>query len=265
MGQTLLAAVASGLALAGALAVAGITAGRFAVAVPALGVGALGGAAAVLAGRLPALPAFAMITIVAGAGAVAGVAGFVLDRRVRAVDAPAWPPALLADIAVVGLALGLAAVLRPVTAIELPLGPLGGLASTSGAVIACLAGLGLAFGVGALPIGDRRTVLGWAAGVGATAVVVALGSGAIAVRGESLVPAFGIPDVLGIALRAAAVGVLARSRATAAVAAALVLGVGESVLRSELSAGEAALLPAVGVLAWALWRATRGGAVAEPA
>lgn len=257
MGQTLLAAVASGLALAGALAVAGVAAGRFSVGMPSIALGGLGGAVAVLAGRLTSLPTPAAVVVLVAAGAAAGAGGFLLDRRARDVDAPAWPPVLLADVAVLGLALGIAALLRPLAAIELPLGPLGGLASTSGAVIACITGLVLAFVIGALPVGDRRNIVGWAAAVAATAVVVGLGSGSLSVRGEALVPAFGVPDVIGLSLRAAAVGVVARRRATAAVAAALVLGVGESVLRAELSLGEAALFPAVGVLAWGVWRAQR--------
>jgi hypothetical protein len=264
MGQTLLAAVASGLALAGALAVAGIGAGRFVRATPAFGLPALGAAGAVLAGRLGALPTAPALVLVTVTGAVAGVLGFALDRRVRTLDAPVWPPALLPEVAVLALGLGLAAVARPLTAIELPLGPLGGLASTSGAVVACGVGIVLAFGVGALPVGDRRRVLGWAASAAATAVVVAVGSGAVAVRGEALVPAFGIPDVAGLALRAAAVGVLARHRAAYAVAAALVLGVGESILRSQLSTGEAALIPTLAILAWSVWR-SRDEPAAVPA
>lgn len=262
MGQTLLAAVASGLALAGALAVAGVAAGRFSSGLPSLGLGGLGAAVAVLAGRVAGLPAAAGLLALAAAGAVVGATGFLLDRRARDVDAPAWPPALLPEVGVLGLALGLAALLRPVTAIELPLGPLGGLASTSGAVIACVAGLTLAFVIGALPSGDRRNLAGWAAAVAGTAVIVALGSGSLSVRGESLVPAFGIPDIVGLSLRAAAVGVLCRSRATYAVAAAVVLGVGESVLRAQFSTGEAALLPALAILAWGVWQSREQPSVA---
>ena len=254
MGQTLLAAVASGLALAGVLAVAGTAAGRFSVGFPSIAVGGLGTAVAVLAARLTSLPTPAALVVLGAAGAGIGTAGFLLERRVRDVDAPAWPPVLLAEVAVLGLALGVAALLRPLAAIELPLGPLGGLASTSGAVIACISGVGLAFAVGALPSGDRRNLVGWAAGVAATAVVLAVGSGSLSVRGEALVPAFGVPDVIGVALRAAAVGVVGRDRASVAVVAALVLAVGESVLRAQWSMGEAAVLPALGVLGWGLWR-----------
>ena len=253
MGQTLLAAVVSGLALAGAIAVAGMGAGRVSRSVPHIGIGGLGAAVAVLAGRFPSLPGPLTLLAVAAAGAAVGCVACVLDRRAREVDAAVWPPALLPEVAVLGLALAIAGLLRPATAIELPLGPLGGLASTTGAVVACVTGVVLAAGVVVRPV-TRRAMPGWAVAVGGTAVVVTLGAGLVATRGDVMVPAFGIPDVVGLALRAAAVGVFARHGFGPGLAAAGVLGVGESLLRSQLSTGEAALLPALAIIAWGVWR-----------
>ena len=254
MGQTLLAAMASGLALAGALAIAGTGAGRFGRTVPHIGIGGLGGAAAVLAGRLPDLPGPLVLVAVAGAGALLGCIACVVDQRSREVDAPVWPPALLPEVAVLGVALAVAGLLRPSAAIDLPLGPLGGLASTTGSVVACIAGLGIALVASARPM-TRRAMPAWALIVAGTAVVVTLGAGGVAIRGEVLIPAVGIPDIVGLSLRAAAVGVVARRGLWAGLTAALVLGAGEAVLRSQLSTGEAALLPAVAILAWSVWRA----------
>jgi hypothetical protein len=81
-----------------------------------------------------------------------------------------------------------------------------------------------------------------------------LGAGAVAVRGEAVVPALAVPDVAGVALRAAAVGAFARNGLWQGVMAAVVLGMGESLLRSQLSTGEAALLPALLILAWSVWQ-----------
>lgn len=253
MGQTLLAAVTSGLALAGVLAVAGAGAGRVSRPVPHLGIGGLGAAMAVLAARLPLLVSPFRLFVVAVVAAAVGCAGGLLDRRARAVEAPVWPPALLAEVAVLGLALGLAGLLRPASAIDLPLGPLGGLSSMAAAVAACITGIVLAVVVGARPVA-RRELMVWAVAVAGTAVAVTLGAGGVAINGGVFVPAFGVPDVAGIALRAAAVGAVARLGTWRGIAAALALGLVESALRSLLSTGETALLPAILVLGWAVWR-----------
>lgn len=163
---------------------------------------------------------------------------------------------LLPEVGLLGLALFVVGVLRPATAMELPLGPLGGLASTTGAIVACVAGIALAAAVTAGPVA-RRTMPGWALAVAGTAVVVSIGAGFVAVRGDVVVPVLGVPDVVGLALRAAAVGVFARHGVGPVIGAALVLGVGETLLRSQFSTGEAALLPALGILAWSVWSDAR--------
>ncbi|MBW3654098.1 MAG: hypothetical protein KY433_11050, partial [Actinobacteria bacterium] len=110
----------------------------------------------------------------------------------------------------------------------------------------------------------RRPAAGWVLAVTASAVVVAVGGGTVGFAGEPAAIALDVPDVVGLALRAAAVGVVARARAVPAVAAAIVLGVGESLLRSQGSLGEAAVVPALAVLAWGLWATNRTPAV-QPA
>jgi hypothetical protein len=264
MGQTLLAAVTSGLALAGVIAVGGMAAGRFSRGVPHIGIGGLGAAAAVVAARLPNLQGPPKLLVVAVAGALAGGLGFLVDRRAREIDAAVWPPPLLAELAVLGLALGLVGLLRPSSAIELPLGPLGGLTSTWGALAACAVGLVFALLTVAGPIG-RRALAGWALAAAGAAIAVALGAGSVVVRGEVVVPAFGVPDVAGLALRAAAVGVVARRGVWPGIGAALALGIGESLLRTQFSTGEAALVPTVAVLAWSVWSEGRRAPVTAAA
>ena len=256
MGQTLLAAATSGLALAGVLAVGGVAAARFGAPMPHLGVAGLGAGVAVIAGRLTSLPWPVAVAVVVLAGAVAGVLGGLIDRRARAVDAPVWPPALLPDVAVLALGVGVATLARPAAAIELPLGPLGGLASTGAAVAACGVGVAGALLLAALPV-HRRRLPAWLLAGALTAAAMALGAGSVAIRGEALVPAFGIPDVIGVAVRAAAVGVVARWGTVAAIGAALALGVGESLLRTQLSLGDAAIVPALLVIAYGLWTTFR--------
>ena len=252
MAQTLLAALTSGLALAGVLAVGGVAAARFGRGMPHLGVAAVGAGVAVLAGRLTTLPWPLTMLLVTVAGAAAGTAAYLVDRRSREVEAPVWPPVLLPDVAVLALGVAVATLARPSGAIELPLGPLGGLASTSGAVAAGVAGVVSAFVIAALPL-RRRRMLVWSVAVGLTAATMALGAGSVAVRGEALVPAFGVPDIVGLSLRAAAVAVVGRRGAPAAVAAALVLGMGESLLRTQWSVGDAAVAPTLALLAYGLW------------
>ena len=257
MGQTLLAAVASGLALAGVLAVAGTAAARFERGMPHLGLAGVGVGVAVLAGRLANLRAPVALALVVVAAAAAGALAWFVDRRAREVDAPVWPPALLPDAAVLAIGLALAAFLRPPSAIELPLGPLGGLASNTAALVGFAIGIVAAIAVAVTLAGGRRQRLGWILAVGGTALAMAVGAGWVAIRGEMVVPAFGVPDVVGMSLRAAAVGVVGRRGVGAAIAAAVVLGVGESLLRAQLAWNEAAVLPALVVLAYGLWQTYR--------
>ena len=264
MGQTLLAAVTSGLALAGVLTVGGVAAARFATHMPHLGVAGVGAGVAVLAGRLTNLPWPLAMAVVAAAAGAAGIIAGLVDRRARAVDAPVWPPALLPDVAVLALGVAIATLARPAAAIELPLGPLGGLGSTTGAIAAGAVGFAGALLVAGVP-GHRRRMPVWMLAVVLTAVAMALGGGSLALRGEALVPAFGIPDVVGVAVRAVAVGVIARKGTGAAVAAALVLGVGESLLRTQWSFGDAAVVPALLVVAYGLWHTYRKSAAVATA
>lgn len=254
MGQTLLAATASGLALAGVLAVAGAAAARFGRDMPHLGIGAVGAAAAVGVGRLNGWPIAASALVMILAAGLLGVAAWAVDRQVRASVGPVWPPPLLADVVVLGLAIGVAGLLRTATAIELPLGPMGGLATTPAAAVAGV--IGVAFGVAVLlpAVVKRGEALGWALAAIGTAVAIAVGSGGLVLGGQVLMPAFGVPDILGLAIRAAAVGVLARRGVVWAVGAALAFGLFEAALRAWLSSGEAAIVPALLVLAWALSR-----------
>ena len=264
MGQSLLAAVTSGLALAGVLAVGGVAAGRLGTQMPHLGAAAVGAGVAVVAGRLTTLPWPLALALVALVGGAAGGCAGLVDRRARSVDAPVWPPPLLPDVAVLALGVAIATLARPAAAIELPLGPLGGLASSTGAIAAAVVGIGSALLVGAVPAHRRRLPV-WVLAVALTAVTMAVGGGSLALRGEALVPAFGIPDVVGVAVRAVAVGVIARKGMAAAVAAALVLGVGESLLRSQWSLGDTAVVPALLVVAYGLWTTYRTPAAVAPA
>lgn len=260
MDQTLVTAVASGLALAGVLAVAGTAAARFARGMPHLGIAAVGAGVSVLAGRLTALPLALMLLTIGVAAGIAGALAWLVDRRAREVDAPVWPPVLLPDVAVLALGVAAASLLRPSTAIDLPLGPMGGLASNRAALIAFVVGVAAAL-LWSAPRLATRPLVQWVVVAATTAVVVALGAGSVAVRGEAVVPAFGVPDVIGLSLRAAAVGVVARRGVWPAIAAAAALGVGESLLRAQLSTGDAAVLPALAVLAWGLWTTARTPAV----
>lgn len=243
MGQTILAAVGSGLAVAGVLATGGALAARCGERLPHLGVTALGAGAAAVATRLVAVPVPLTVLAVAAAGAVAGSVGWAADRAVRRAGGRELP--LLPEVAVLGVAIAMLTLLRAPTAVELPLGPLGGLASTAAGVVAAVAGA-----AGALVFATR---LGpawvWTAGCALVAVVVAVGGGAVTVLGDRLMPAFGLPDVVGLALRAAAVGVVSRSGIGALLAAAFSLGLGEALLRSFALAGEVAVVPALVLLA----------------
>ena len=93
------------------------------------------------------------------------------------------------------------------------------------------------------------------------------------VTGEPLLPAFGMPDVVGIAVRAAAVGAAAQllggrnpSASTAHTAwligAAVVLGLGESLARALTGATEVLVLPALAILLLAAWRTNDAAAEA---
>lgn len=248
MGDTLRAGIGSGVALTGVLAIAGMAAARYGKALPHLGIGAVGAAVAVAAGRLMALPAPLLLLIVGAAGAGIGAAAWALDDGVRRASAPLWPPLFLPDVAVMGLAMALAALLRPELAVELPLGPLGGFPTAAEAWFGLVLGVGAVAVVGTPAVADRHEAVTWAIVCGTVAVAAVLGSGLLSLRGQSLAPVFGLADVVGLGVRAAAVGVLGRRGAVWSVGTALVLGVGESLLRSAVPQANLALAPLVVVL-----------------
>ena len=256
MGQTLQAGVAPGLALAGLLAVAGIAAGRFGRGVPHLGVGAVGVAVAAAAGRMTSLPTAAMAVVLLVGGAALGVAAAVVDERAARTTRPLWPPALLPDVAVLALALGIGALLRPALTVDLPVGPLGGYPPMTEAVVAVILGLTAAGAVAHPAVRERPVWLTWAIVGATTAVIAVLGSGALALRAQTIAPVFAVVDVVGLGLRAAAVGVVARYGAAWGVATALLLGVGEGLLL-QAPVAHLALLPASLLLAVGLWVAVR--------
>ena len=259
MGQTLQAGVAPGLALAGLLAVTGIAAARCGRVLPHLGIGAVGVAVAAAAGRMTAAPTAVMALVLLVGGALLGVIAAAVDERAGRATQPLWPPALLPDVAVLALALGVGALLRPSLTVDLPVGPLGGFPPMTEAVVALAVGV-VAAGVVAHPaVRERPAWLTWAI-VGAVAAVIAvLGSGALSLRAQAIAPVFAMVDVVALGLRAAAVGVVARYGAVWGVGAALLLGVGEGLLL-QAPVAHVALLPTALLLAAGLWVSARSTA-----
>jgi hypothetical protein len=253
MGQTLQAGVAPGLALAGLLAMAGIAAARFGRGVPHLGVGAVAVAVAAAAGRLTTVPTVVMAVVLIAGGAALGVVAAGVDERVRRPRRVLWPPPLLPDAAVLGLAVGVGAILRPPLTVDLPVGPLGGFPPVTEATIAGVVGLAGAVIISRPGVRDRPDAVTWAIVGAVGAVVAVLGSGALALRAQAIAPVFAVVDVAGLGLRAAAVGVVARYGTWWGIAAALVLGVGEALLINRVPTAHLALLPAVALLGAALW------------
>lgn len=264
MGQTLQGATASGLALAGVLVIAGMAAARLGREFPHLGAGAVGAGAAVVAGRLIASHAVVRLAVVLLVAAAAGAAAWWVDRRIATSKSHWWPPTLLAEVGVVALAIGLASLLRLPTAVELPLGVLGGITGHLAAAIAAVVGLAAALAVGTRVLANTPPVLPWVVCAAGTAVAVAVGSGMLPLAGVPALPAFGIPDVVGIAVRAVAVGVVARRGLWWGVAAAVVLGFGESALRATWSLGDVALLAYLAVIVAGLRQVAADRAFAAP-
>jgi hypothetical protein len=257
MGQTLQAGVAPGLALAGVLVIAGFLAARFGGVMPHLGVGAVGAAVAVGAGRMTSLADVVVVVVIAAGAAAVGAAAWFVDARVRETEGPLWPPALLPEIAVLGVAIAVAAFVRAPLAVDLPVGPLGGFPALPEGIIAL--GLGVV-GVGALSLPalrDRSDMLIWAVGAAVVGVAAILGSGALALRAGSVAPVFGAADVVGIAIRAAAVGVVARYGVTWGVAAGVLLGLAEGLITTAAPSAQAGVIPALIVLGAGLVVANR--------
>lgn len=267
MGQTLQAGVAPGLALAGLLAVAGIAAARFGRMLPHVGIGAVGVAVAAAAGRLTTLPTWGLAVVLIAGGAVLGVIAAEVDARARAAQRPLWPPPLLADVAVLALAVGVGAIVRPPLAVDLPVGPLGGFPPLTEAVIALIIGVIGAVVITRPALRERPAHLTWAIVAAVTAVIAVLGSGALALRAQAIAPVFAVVDVAGLGLRAAAVGVVARYGALWGVAAAVLIGVGEALLVNVATIANVGLVPTVLLLGVGLWDAGRRAQathVAEP-
>lgn len=264
MGQTLQAGVAPGLALAGLLAVTGIAAARFGRSLPHLGVGAVGAAVAAAAGRLTSAPPIVLAVALVAGGALLGLLAAAVDDRARRSVRPLWPPPLLADVAVLALAIGTGALLRPPLTVDLPVGPLGGFPPMTEAVVALVVGLAAAVVIAQRGVRERPAALTWAIVGAAGAVVGVLGSGALALRAQAIAPVFAVVDVVGLGVRAAAVGVVARYGPAWGVGAALLLGVGETLL-AQAPVAHLGLVPAAVLLAVGLWDATRtaGAAVTE--
>ena len=257
MGQTLQAGVAPGLALAGLLAIAGIAAARFGRTLPHVGVGAVGVAVAASAGRLTTAPPWLMATALIVGGAALGAVAAEVDARARKAQRPLWPPPLLADVAVLALAVGVGAILRPPLTVDLPVGPLGGFPAVPEAVAALAIGLLGAAAIVRPAVSERSTHLTWAIVAAATAAIAVFGSGALTLRTQAIAPVFAVVDVAGLGLRAAAVGVVARYGALWGVGAALLIGVGEALLVNVAPVPNIGLLPAVLLLGVGLWDAGR--------
>ena len=257
MGQTLQAGVAPGLALAGLLAVAGIAAARFGGTLPHLGIGAVGVAVAAAAGRLTTMPTWGLAGALIVGAALLGVIAAEVDARAHGAEGPLWPPPLLADVAVLALAVGVGAILRPPLTVDLPVGPLGGFPPLTEAVVALIIGVAGAAVITRPALRDRPAHLTWAIVAAVTAVVAVLGSGALALRAQAIAPVFAVVDVAGLGLRAAAVGVAARYGAVWGVAAAVLLGVGEALLVNVATVANIGLVPAVLLLGAGLWDAGR--------
>jgi hypothetical protein len=260
--QTLQGALASGLALTGVLAVAGVAAARFGRTLPHLGFAALGAGAAVIAGRLATIPRVLTILALLAAAAAAGAVGWWIDRRAAATTTHVWPPALMGDVAVLVVGIGIAGLLRLPAAVELPLGVLGGVTSTVAAVVALVIGVGSAVALGLGLLDSLPEVVRWVVVTVVLAVAVAVGAGMLQVSGTPALPAFGIPDVAGIAVRAVAVGVVARRGVWWGIGAAAVLGLGEAALRSVWTAGDLVLVVYLVLIVMGLRSAPRPGIAA---
>lgn len=240
------AAALEGAALGGVLALAGawsrLIRGR---ALPHLGVGALAGVLALGALRWAGAPVLIVLVGVALLGAVLATAAALLDARAR-VKAPR---SLLADVSVLAMLLVLGAVLRPAVAVPLPFGPLGGQPGALSAVGACLLGVGGALLLGSAAVAGLAPWARWAVAGAVLGVTVTLATGALSPTSLAFGGFVGLPDTAGLALRAVAVGLAARRGAPDAIAAGIVLGVGERVLAMLVPLGGAALLPAATALA----------------
>jgi hypothetical protein len=255
MGQTVLGAMVTGLALAGVLAIAGTAASLLGRRLPHLGAAAVGVGASAIAGRLALRPLPVVLGAVVVTAAVAGALAWLIEQRIAATaTSDGWPPPLLAEVTLLALGVAVMALVRNPTAVELPLGVLGGLTSGPAAVSAMAVGLVATVALFLVRAKTRPPLVTWIAASVAIATTAALGSGMLALGSQPAVPAFGVPDVTGIALRAVAVAVIGRLGWVWLIVAALVLGVGEAVLRNGWTAGEFAIVPSLLIIAVAVRR-----------
>ena len=261
MGDSLLTSLGAGVALTGVLLVAGVAAAAVGRGLPHLGLGALAPAAAVAATRAASLGRIGAILVALVAGAVLGAGAWALDRRAQ--TAPAGGLALLGDAAVLGLALAFAVIARPAVFIELPLGPLGGVPTTVQGVLAGVLGAAGATAVAFLRRSDRKLAV-WIIAASAGAVAVLLGSGALSLLAAAATPVFTIADCVGIAVRAAGVGLMARFGWVWVTVAAVVLGMGEAAARAT-GLEVLPVVPAVLVLGAGLVVVMRSRPVPNPA
>lgn len=245
MGEALQSALGPGAALTGVLLVAGVAAGSVGRRVPHLGFGALAPAAAVAATRAASFGRTGAIVIALVAGALAGGAGWALDRRARS-RTRSLP--LLADAGVAGFALAVSVIFRPAVFVELPLGPLGGVATSGYGMAAAAAAAGGAVVVWGLVQRKAADLSVWIVATAVGAVAVLLGSGALSLLAAAATPVFTIADTIGLGLRAAAVGFAARRGIGWGVVAAAALGFGEMIARA-LPLNDLALAPSVVLLA----------------
>ncbi len=250
MGETLAAAVVPGLALGGVLAVTAVvaaTAGHGGA--PHLGVGALPGVAALAAGRtLTISPVVATVAAVV-VTAVVALAAQRLDVRVRTARSPLATPPWLADVAVLGLLVGVGSLLRPALAVDLPVGPLGGAPSTGAGATGAVLGLAGAFALRARRLRALPASAWWALAGTVIAVAAVPAAGVLGGASQGLAAAFAVADPAGLALRAAAVAVVARRDPLAACGWGLGVGLAETLVRTVSPLSGAALLPAIAAAA----------------
>ena len=255
MGQTVLGSMVSGLALAGVLAIAGAAAAQLGRRLPHLGAAAVGVGASAIAGRLALRPLPVVLAGVVVAAAVGGALAWLIEQRLSKATAHGWPPPLLGDVTILALGLAVMALVRAPTAVELPLGVLGGLTSGPAAGASLAVGLAATAALYLVHAEDRAALVTWVAATMAVATTVGLGSGMLVVGSQPAVPAFGVPDVIGIALRAIAVAIIGKRWGWMwMIAAALALGVGEAVFRNRWTTGELAVVPSLLIIALALRR-----------
>jgi hypothetical protein len=220
-----------------------------------VGAAAVGIGASAIAGRLALRPLPLVLAGVVAVAAIGGALAWLVEQRLSKATGHGWPPPLLAEVTILAMGVAVMALVRAPTAVELPLGVLGGLTSGPAAAGAVVVGLGATAALYLIRPENRSALVTWVAVSVAVATTAGLGSGMLVIGSQPAVPAFGVPDVLGIALRAIAVAVIGKRWGWMwMIAAALVLGVGEGMYRNRFTAGELAVVPSLLIIAVALRR-----------